>query len=149
IIALFYTEHLSLASLAPAAVGLAVLWALNARAVMRPAPYILAGIFIWVCVLRSGVHATLAGVVVALAIPLKTDMPEQSSLLEHLEENLHPWIALAVLPLFAFANAGVSLHGLSLAKLLQPISLGIALGLFPGKMLGILGATWLAIATGL
>jgi Na+:H+ antiporter, NhaA family len=149
IIALFYTEQLSVTSLASAAVGAAILWALNARGVMRPAPYILAGIFIWVCVLKSGVHATLAGVVVALAIPLDTDASGQSSLLERLEESLHPWIAFAVLPLFAFANAGVSLHGLSLAKLLEPVSLGIAAGLFPGKMLGILGATWLAIASGL
>jgi NhaA family Na+:H+ antiporter len=149
IIALFYTEHLSWAMLAPAAVGVAILWALNARGVMRTAPYALTGIFIWVCVLKSGVHATLAGVVVALAIPLRTDTPEQASLLEQLEESLHPWVAFAVLPLFAFANAGVSLQGLSLAKLMEPVPLGIAAGLFPGKMIGILGATWIAVALGL
>jgi NhaA family Na+:H+ antiporter len=105
IIALFYTEHLSWSMLAPAAVGVALLWALNARGVMRTAPYVLTGIFIWICVLKSGVHATLAGVVVALAIPLKADTPEQASLLEQLEEGLHPWVAFAVLPLFAFAKA--------------------------------------------
>jgi Na+:H+ antiporter, NhaA family len=148
IIALFYTEQLSWSMLAPAAVGVALLWVLNARGVTRPAPYILTGIFIWVCVLKSGVHATLAGVVVALAIPLEGDPPEQASLLEQLEESLHPWVAFAVLPLFAFANAGVSLQGLSLAKLLEPVPLGIAAGLFPGKMIGILGATWIAVATG-
>jgi NhaA family Na+:H+ antiporter len=148
IIALFYTEHLSLASLLPAAVGLAVLWALNARGVSRPAPYVLAGIFIWVCVLKSGVHATLTGVVVALAIPLSTNSPDQPSLLEQLEESLHPWVAFAVLPLFAFANAGVSLQGLSLAKLMAPVPLGIALGLLVGKPLGIVGATWLAVKSG-
>jgi NhaA family Na+:H+ antiporter len=149
IIALFYTEQLSWSMLAPAAVGAAILWALNVRGVMRPAPYVLAGIFIWLCVLKSGVHATLAGVVVALSIPLKTDAPERTSLLEQLEESLHPWVAFTVLPLFAFANAGVSLQGLSLAKLAEPITVGIMAGLFPGKMLGILGATWLAVATGL
>jgi len=154
IIALFYTEHLSPTSLALAAAGIAVLWALNARGVSRPAPYVLAGIFIWVCVLKSGVHATLAGVIVALAIPLQSgplqsQAPEQPSLLEQLEESLHPWVAFAVLPLFAFANAGVSLQGLSLAKLMEPVPLGIAAGLFPGKAIGILGATWIAVALGL
>ena len=149
IIALFYTEHLSWEMLAPAAVGVAVLGALNARGVTRPAPYVLTGIFIWVCVLKSGVHATLAGVVVALAIPLKGGAQGQASPLEQLEESLHPWVAFAVLPLFAFANAGVSLQGLSPANLLEPVPLGIAAGLFPGKVIGILGATWLAVALGL
>jgi NhaA family Na+:H+ antiporter len=149
IIALFYTEHLSPASLVPAAVGVAILCALNMRGVTRAAPYVLTGIFIWVCVLRSGVHATLAGVVVALAVPLKSDTPEQASLLEQLEENLHPWVAFGVLPLFAFANAGVSLQDLSLAKILAPVPLGIALGLLVGKPLGIAGATWLTVKAGL
>jgi NhaA family Na+:H+ antiporter len=149
IIALFYTEQLSPASLMPAAVGAVVLWALNARGVSRPAPYVLTGLFIWVCVLKSGVHATLAGVVVALAIPLQGPTPEQPSLLEQLEESLHPWVAFAVLPLFAFANAGVSLQGLSLANLLAPVPLGIALGLLVGKPLGIVGTVWLAVKGGL
>jgi NhaA family Na+:H+ antiporter len=149
IIALFYTEHLSVSMLVPAAVGAGILWALNMRGVARPAPYILTGIFIWVCVLKSGVHATLAGVVVALAIPLTPGTPEQASPLEQLEESLHPWVAFAVLPMFAFANAGVSLQGLSLAKLIEPVPLGIAAGLFPGKTIGILGATWLAVMAGL
>jgi NhaA family Na+:H+ antiporter len=149
IIALFYTEHLSLASLVPAAAGAVILWMLNARGVGRPAPYVLTGILIWVSVLKSGVHATLAGVVVALAIPLRSESADQVSLLEQLEESLHPWVAFAVLPLFAFANAGVSLHGLSLARLLEPVPLGIAAGLFPGKAIGILGATWIAVMLGL
>ncbi|HEX5997841.1 MAG TPA: Na+/H+ antiporter NhaA [Hyphomicrobiaceae bacterium] len=151
IIALFYTGNLSLGSLALATAGALVLWGLNGRGVMRVAPYVLTGIFIWVCVLESGVHATLAGVVVALAIPLRSPSgePEQASPLEQLEESLHPWIAFAVLPLFAFANAGVSLQGMSLAKLAEPVTLGIAAGLFPGKAIGILGATWLAVALGL
>jgi NhaA family Na+:H+ antiporter len=149
IIALFYSDHLSWLSLALAGLGVVILWALNARGVMRAAAYLLTGLFIWVCVLKSGVHATLAGVVVALAVPLRADAPGQASLLEQLEESLHPWVAFAVLPLFAFANAGVSLQGVSLAKLLEPIPLGIAVGLFPGKMIGILAATWVAVASGL
>jgi NhaA family Na+:H+ antiporter len=149
IIALFYTEQLSPTSLLAAAAGVVALWMLNVRGVSRPAPYVLAGIFIWICVLKSGVHATLAGAVVALAIPLRSADPEQPSLLEQLEESLHPWVAFGVLPLFAFTNAGVSLQGLSLAKLLEPISLGIVAGLFPGKMIGILGATWIVVASGL
>jgi NhaA family Na+:H+ antiporter len=116
---------------------------------VRLAPYLLTGIFIWVCVLKSGVHATLAGVVVAFAIPLTPMREGEPTLLEQLEENLHPWIAFGVLPLFAFANAGVSLQGLSLAKLMEPIPLGIALGLFIGKPVGIFLTSWLAIASGL
>jgi NhaA family Na+:H+ antiporter len=149
IIAAFYTADMHWSSLLLAAAGAAVLWALNARGVTRLAPYVLTGILIWVCVLKSGVHATLAGVVVALAIPLTGSAPDQPSPLEQLEESLHPWIAFGVLPLFAFANAGVSLLGLSPAQLLAPVPLGIALGLLVGKPLGIVGATWLAVRAGL
>src|SRR5262249_14938569 len=147
IIALFYTEQLSFASLALAAVGVVILAVLSTRGVERLAPYALTGVFIWVCVLKSGVHATLAGVVVALAIPL--GRKGEPSLLDHLEESLHPWVAFAVLPLFAFANAGVSLQGLSLGKLAEPIPLGIAAGLFLGKTIGIFGATWIPVMGGL
>ena len=149
IIALFYTDNLSLLSLSLAAAGIVVLAALNARGVTRLAPYLLTGLFIWVCVLKSGVHATLAGVAVALAIPLTSTSEDEPSLLEQLEESLHPWVAFAVLPLFAFANAGVSLQGLSLDNLLEPIPLGIAAGLFAGKAIGIFGATWIAVMGGL
>lgn len=149
IIALFYTDHLSWLSLALAGTGIAVLWVLNRRGVTRLAPYLLTGVVIWICVLKSGVHATLAGVVVAFAIPLASRSEREPTLLEQLEESLHPWIAFGVLPLFAFANAGVSLQGLSLAKLLEPVPLGIALGLFIGKPLGIFGVSWLAIKSGL
>ena len=149
IIAAFYTADLHWSSLLLAAAGATVLWVLNARGVTRLAPYILTGIFIWLCVLKSGVHATLAGVVVALAIPLTSPAPDQPSLLEQLEESLHPWVAFGVVPLFAFANAGVSLLGLSPAQLLMPVPLGIALGLLVGKPLGIVGATWLAARSGL
>ncbi len=148
IIALFYTENLSWFSLAVAAAGVLVLWTLNTRNVTRLAPYALTGLVIWVCVLKSGVHATLAGVIVAFAIPLTPKGEGELSLLEELERGLHPWVAFAVLPLFAFANAGVSLRGFSLGDLLQPIPFGIAAGLFVGKTVGIFTATWLAITTG-
>ena len=149
IIALFYTEDLSWISLAIAAAGVVVLWLLNARNIARLAPYALTGLVIWVCVLKSGVHATLAGVIVAIAIPLTPKAPGEPSLLEELEHSLHPWVAFAVLPLFAFANAGVSLQGFAFGDLLQPIPFGIAAGLFVGKTVGIFTATWLAIAAGL
>ena len=151
IIALFYTENLSLA--------LAGAWRRPASSCSRPstvrgvtrlAPYLLAGLFIWVCVLKSGVHATLAGVVVAFAIPLtRARAPTSPRCSSSWSTSLHPWVAFGVLPLFAFANAGVSLAGLSLAKLAEPVPLGIAVGLFLGKPLGILGATWLAVVSGL
>jgi NhaA family Na+:H+ antiporter len=150
IIALFYTADLHWVSLLLAGLGATLLLALNRRGVTRLAPYLLTGVFIWVCVLKSGVHATLAGVVVAIAIPIGaprgTKAAGESTLIEQLEEALHPWVAFAILPLFAFANAGVSLQGLSLARLAEPVPLGIALGLFLGKPLGIFAATWLAVA---
>ena len=130
-----------------AASAAGVLAILNRAGVTRLAPYLLIGLSIWLCVLKSGVHATLAGVVAA-AIPLAKG-PQGTSLLERLEEQLHPWIALAILPLFAFANAGVSLAGVTLAKLLAPVPLGIVAGLVIGKPLGILAASWLALAGGL
>jgi Na+:H+ antiporter, NhaA family len=149
IIAAFYTAGLYWISLLLAGAGGAVLLALNLRGVTRLAPYLLTGVFIWVCVLKSGVHATLAGVVVALAIPLSPTADGESSLLEQFEERLHPWVAFGILPLFAFANAGVSLAGMSPGKLVEAVPLGIALGLFIGKPIGILGATGLAVATGM
>jgi NhaA family Na+:H+ antiporter len=148
IIALFYTAHLSVTSLLLAGAGIIALLVLNLRGTARLAPYALVGLFIWVCVLKSGVHATLAGVVVAFAIPLSIAATPYAPL-EQVEDNLHPWVAFGVLPLFGFANAGVSLEGLSFAKLLEPIPLGIALGLFLGKQLGIFAFTALAVRFGL
>ena len=136
VIAIFYTEQLSLSALALAAIGIVGLIALNRAGVRRLAPYLLIGLFLWVCVLKSGVHATLAGVVVGLAIPARGD-GEGGSPLKQLEHALHPWVAYAILPIFAFANAGVSLAGISLASFTQPVSLGIAAGLFVGKQIGI------------
>ncbi len=149
VIALFYTDNLSLAALAWAAVGGLVLLALNRRGVTRIAPYMLAGVFMWVCVLKSGVHATLAGVATALAIPLegRTHEGDTEGPLETLEHSLHSWVTFGILPLFAFANAGVSFAGISLAKVAGSIPLGIMAGLAIGKPLGIVGATWAAVAT--
>ncbi len=149
IIAVYYTADLSLASLAVAGVGAVALLALNRSGVLRLAPYILIGIVMWVGVLKSGVHATLAGVVMAMAIPLRSGKPEVEPPLKRLEHALHPWVAFGVLPAFAFANAGVSLAGLSLGSFLEPLPLGILLGLFLGKQAGILGAVWLGVRAGL
>ena len=142
IIAIFYSSDLSVLSLGLAGMGIVVLFALNRLKVMRLAPYMLTAAFIWFCVLKSGVHATLAGVVVAAFIPLKAG--DDHSPARHLEHTLHPWVAFAVLPIFAFANAGVPFSGMSLEKLTNGVSLGIILGLFFGKQIGVFGMIVLA-----
>jgi Na+:H+ antiporter, NhaA family len=147
VIAVFYTAQLSLPMLAAAGLGCAVLFALNRTRVTSIAPYVVVGLVVWVCVLKSGIHATLAGVVTAMAIPLRDKAG--GSPLEAAEHALHPWVAFAVLPMFAFVNAGVSMQGVSLATLAQGIPLGIALGLVLGKAVGVFGAAWLLMrATG-
>jgi NhaA family Na+:H+ antiporter len=145
IIALFYSSDISIASLMVSAGALVVLFVINRSGVMRIAPYILVGIVLWVAVLKSGVHATLAGVVLAFFIPLTRGGDHHSSPLHHLEHILHPYVALMILPLFAFANAGIPLEGLPLSYLLQPVPLGIMLGLYVGKLVGVFGFSWLAI----
>lgn len=147
IIAAFYTADLSVMALAFAGVGVAALIVLNLAGVSRLAAYWAVGIFIWVCVLKSGIHATLAGVAVGLAIPLRSTNVE--SPLKNLEHNLHPWVCFGVLPLFAFTNAGVRLTDIAVADLLDPIHLGIGLGLFVGKQLGVIGFVWAAVRLGL
>lgn len=149
IIALFYTANLSVTSLAVAAGALAVLAFLNWRHVVAIPPYILVGLVLWVAVLKSGVHATLAGVALALFIPIRPREDGGVSPLRSLEHDLHPPVAYAILPLFAFANAGVSLAGLSFEAALAPLPLGIALGLVAGKLAGVFGLSALAIGTGL
>ncbi len=149
IIALFYTDNLSLLALAVGLAGLAVCVVFNLRGVTSRAPYVLVGIVVWVAVLKSGVHATLAGVLLALTIPLRAKDVEGHSPLRHLEHTLHPWVAFMVLPVFAFANAGVSFAGMTFDSLLEPLPLGIALGLFVGKQVGVFGASWLLIKSGL
>ncbi len=145
IIAVFYSTDISLLSLILAAVMLVILFGLNRSGVTQIAPYVLVGIILWVFVLQSGVHATLAGVAVAFAIPTGAKNKEAPSPLRHLEHSLHPWVAFGIMPLFAFANAGVSLKGISLPILLQPVPLGIILGLFIGKQLGVFGFIWLGV----
>lgn len=150
IIAVYYTSHLSMLSLGVVAAALAGLALLNRLGVSRIAPYLLIGVVMWVAMLKSGVHATLAGVMLAMTIPLRgSDGDSGHGPLETLEDALHPWVAYGILPLFAFANAGVSLSGLSLASLAEPVPLGIALGLFVGKQVGIFGAAAALIGTGL
>lgn len=150
IIALFYTANLSVLSLVLAAAGLAVLALFNVKGVTRLSPYLIVGIFVWLCVLKSGVHATLAGVATALAIPQSANGAgtEAQSPAGHLMERLHPWVTFLILPLFAFANAGVSLAGVTPTQVLAPIPLGIALGLLVGKPVGVFAASWLAIKSG-
>ncbi|HET6223524.1 MAG TPA: Na+/H+ antiporter NhaA, partial [Dongiaceae bacterium] len=147
IIAVFYTSGLSTLSLLLAAVVLVAMLVLNLAGVTRVAPYALLGVVLWVCVLKSGVHATLAGVATALLIPMRD--AEGESPLKHLEHVLHPWVAFMVVPLFGFANAGVSLAGMSLASLTGGVTLGIAGGLFIGKQIGVFGATLAAVKLGL
>ena len=148
IIAVFYTSELSTNALTLSMLGFALAVALNRMGVQRTAPYLIIGIFMWVFVLKSGVHATLAGVLIALTIPMK-EKDGDKSLLYKMEHALHPWVAYLILPVFAFANAGVNLQGLSLESLTQPLTLGIAAGLFVGKQIGVLGATWISVKSGL
>ena len=149
IIAVFYTADLSVISLGLAAAGIVMLALFNVFGVVRLAAYVMVGLAVWVCVVKSGVHATLAGVAVALFIPLKAKTEDDRSPLEHLEHTLHPWVAFAILPFFAFANAGVSLEGLTPASLFTPVPLGIAAGLFIGKQVGVFGFTYGAVRLGL
>ena len=146
IIAMFYASEVSTLALGLAALAAALLFALNRLGVTRLSPYVLIGLVLWVCVLKCGVHATLAGVIAALAIPLTAR--DGSSPLKHLEHVLHPWIAFGVLPIFAFANAGVSFAGFSWNMILAPVPLGIALGLVVGKQLGVFGFMATAIKFG-
>lgn len=145
IIALFYTHELSLRSLLLAAGFTAVLLTLNRSGLRRTSLYMVAGVLLWASVLKSGVHATLAGIVIALALPTDTRPGETQSPADGVLEALHPWILLLVLPAFAFANAGVGLAGLSLGDVLGPVPAGIALGLFLGKQIGIFGVAALFI----
>ena len=148
VIAVYYTSELSFTSLGVAAAALAVLYFMNRRGVMNITPYLIVGLVLWTAVLKSGVHATLAGVLLAFFIPLRTPAGLQVSPLEQLEHDLQPTVAYGILPLFAFANTGVSLQGMSVLSLLQPVPLGIAMGLFLGKQAGVFGLSWAAVRLG-
>jgi NhaA family Na+:H+ antiporter len=183
VIALFYSGDLSVAALVAAALVTGVLVAMNVAGVHRPVWYLLVGIPLWVAILESGIHATIAGVLLGFCVPsrppateddvftearhlldaaeredsddreaafeaLRAQLDARESTLSKLEHALHPWVAYAIVPLFALANAGVSLAGISPAALGTPVSLGILLGLFIGKQVGVFGATWLAVRAG-
>ncbi len=147
IIALFYTEQLSLPMLGAALACVALLVLLNRRGVQRVDVYAVVGLVMWLCVLKSGVHATLAGVATALAVPMRR--ADGSSPVNETAHALQPWVALLILPTFAFANAGVSFAGMTPRSLLEPVTLGVALGLVLGKTLGVFGATWTMVRLGL
>lgn len=147
IIAFFYSSDLSTTALAVAFAATAALFIMNNKNVTKLTWYLVVGAILWVSVLKSGVHATLAGVVIGFAIPLKGKKGEHSPL-KHMEHALHPWVAFAILPVFAFANAGISLEGISLSHLTSMLPMGVALGLFVGKPLGIFTFSWLAVKSG-
>ena len=148
IIAIFYTSELSVNALAISMLGFAAAVVLNRMGIQRTAPYLLVGIVMWVFVLKSGVHATLAGVLIAFTIPLKAKDGDEA-LLYKMEHGLHPWVAFLILPVFAFANAGVNFTGIGIDDLLQPLTLGIAVGLFLGKQIGVFLATWIGVKSGI
>ncbi|MDQ6976005.1 MAG: Na+/H+ antiporter NhaA [Mariprofundaceae bacterium] len=147
IIALFYTTDLSTLSISIALSALMVLLALNILGVTKKAAYFIVGIILWVSVLKSGVHATLAGVALAFTIPLHglDEDKKPTSPLKDIEQGLHFWVAFFILPLFAFVNAGVNITDISLNEMSGAVPLGIILGLFVGKQLGVFGFSWLAI----
>jgi len=145
IIALFYSQDLSMVSILVASVGVVGLFFLNYFNLQVKAAYVLIGIIVWAAVLKSGVHATLAGFVVAWFIPLTTKQGEKESMLEGIEHSLHPWVTFFILPVFAFANAGVNLTSATMESVFNPVTIGIALGLFVGKQIGIFGSCWLAV----
>ncbi|MFA1559804.1 Na+/H+ antiporter NhaA [Aliivibrio fischeri] len=147
IIAFFYTSDLSVLALVIGFVMTGLLFLLNAKHVSKIRWYLLVGFILWVSVLQSGVHATLAGVVLGFAIPLKGNKGERSPL-KQMEHALHPYVAFAILPVFAFANAGISLEGVSLDSLTTTLPLGVALGLFLGKPLGIFSFSYFAVKSG-
>ena len=147
IIALFYTAKLSTISIVIASLALIILFIMNRLRVYKKSLYIIVGVILWVSVLKSGVHATLAGVALAFFIPLK--QKDGTSLAKEMEKELHFWVSFIILPLFAFANAGIDLRDLEIEYLLDSVPLGIMLGLFIGKQLGVFGFSFLAIKLGL
>ncbi|HEI8779165.1 TPA: Na+/H+ antiporter NhaA, partial [Enterobacter cloacae] len=149
IIALFYTSNISFLMLAGAAVTVALLFIMNRAGITRLFPYLLAGGVLWFFMLQSGVHATIAGILLALFIPLRVTDPDKQSPLARLEHGINPWVTFLILPLFGFANAGVALSGMTADDLMSPVPVGVALGLFVGKQAGIFGLSLLAVSLGL
>ncbi len=145
IIAAFYTSKISTTALIVAAACIAVLYTFNRRGVVDKGLYVVVGVVMWIALLKSGVHATLSGVILAMFIPLKTRVERGVSPLKSMEHDLHSTVAFVILPVFAFCNAGINLHGVGLEQVLHDIPLGIALGLFVGKQVGVFGFCWLGI----
>ncbi|MHC4946033.1 MAG: Na+/H+ antiporter NhaA [Planctomycetota bacterium] len=145
IIALFYTSKINLTALIVAAVCILFLFFLNRRGVANKSLYLITGLVMWVAMLKSGVHATLAGVILAMFIPIKTTGAEDESPLKTLEHDLHTTVAFVILPIFAFANSGINLIGFGMEQVFHSVPMGIALGLFLGKQVGIFGLCWLGI----
>lgn len=146
IIAFFYTSSVSMIALSLAALCIAILVTMNWRKVENTAAYLVIGLILWVCILKSGVHATLAGVIVGFLIPLQgTNQTKPSEELEHV---LHPWVVYLILPIFAFANSGVQLQGVTFDGLLSPLPLGVAAGLIFGKPIGIFLFSWISVKLG-
>jgi NhaA family Na+:H+ antiporter len=152
IIAVFYTGDLNVAALGGAALVLAIVVGMNRFGVVRLAPYLALGLLLWFLVLRSGVHATVAGVLLALTIPLRASRGRPDDMthspLHRLEHAIHGWVTFAIVPIFGFANAGVSLAGLTAEKLTDNLTLGVALGLLAGKLVGVFGSAYLTIRLG-
>ena len=148
IIAIFYTTDISILMLGSAAATALLMAGMNKAGVKRLLPYLLAGVFMWFFMLQSGVHATVAGILIALFIPLNTSGTSESPL-ERLEHGLEPWVVFLILPIFGFANAGVSLSGLTADDILSPVPVGVAAGLFFGKQAGVFGLSVLAISLGM
>jgi len=149
IIALFYTHKISYAALAVVGVAGVVLILLNRLGVGRRRYYAVVGVVLWVAMLKSGVHATLAGVILAMAIPMTAEGAPGGSPVRSLEQELHTAVAFFILPFFAFCNAGIDLHGVTVDQLLHGVPLGVAVGLFFGKQVGVFGLCWLGIRLGL
>lgn len=149
IIALFYTSKMSIAALIAVALCLPVLAFLNRRNIVSKSPYILVGLIMWVAMLKSGIHATLAGVILAIFIPLRSDSEPDISPLKSLEHDLHSVVAFFVLPVFAFVNAGLDIGGVTTDQILHGVPIGIALGLFLGKQIGVFGFCWLFAKLGI
>lgn len=149
IIAFFYSGSIYLAPLYVALGSLIAMIAMNRAGTTRIAPFVLVGFVMWIAMLKSGIHPTIAGVLTAFCIPINCKRHAERQPLEWLEHHLHPWVAFMILPVFAFANAGVSFAGMTLASLTQPVAFGIAAGLFAGKLVGILGSVFLAVKAGL
>lgn len=145
IIAVFYTAKISLTSLIVVAICIPILALLNKRNPESTSLYIFIGVVMWVAMLKSGVHATLAGVILAMFIPMKSKTNKHYSPLKSMERDLHSVVAFFVLPIFAFANAGISFAGVGTEQILHSVPLGIALGLFIGKQVGVFGLCWVAI----